>query len=213
MSNLSLRERKYAATKAALQAAVLKRLNDEALEDINVKDVCEEVQVSETTFFNYFASKQDVIGYTIQIWSIAVNWEMQQIFAQNGKHLLAIRRLFEVTAQMNSESLGLMGEILAYQAKMREAYVFTPLTRAEYAHHFPNAPGIDEIQALGIDELLQTRLSAAKENGELPPESDLRTLTMTLIAIFFVTPVIIQLGFGGNVQETYRRQLDLLLPN
>ena len=103
MDGLSLRERKFAATKAAIQAAVLKRLNQQTLDDIVVKDVCQEVQISETTFFNYFASKQEVIAYTVQIWSIVVAWEMLQTVRQSGKHLLAIRRLFDLTAEMTVE--------------------------------------------------------------------------------------------------------------
>ena len=74
MKELPLRERKYASTKAALLSAVLARLNDQTLESISVKEVCREVQVSETTFFNYFASKQAVIFYLVHIWSITASW-------------------------------------------------------------------------------------------------------------------------------------------
>jgi AcrR family transcriptional regulator len=213
MDGLSLRERKFAATKAAIQAAVLKRLNQQTLDDIVVKDVCQEVQISETTFFNYFASKQEVIAYTVQIWSIVVAWEMLQTVLQSGKHLLAIRRLFDLTAEMTVETAGLMGEILAYQAKMQEPFVFHPLTRAEYAQQFPNIAGIEAIAFQSIDQLLFTHLESALETGELIPGTDLRSLTMTLIAIFFVTPILVRQGFDGEVKEAYRQQLDLLLPD
>lgn len=212
MDELSLRERKFAATKAAIQAAVLKRLNEQTLDDIVVKDVCQEVQISETTFFNYFASKQEVIAYTVQIWSIAVAWEMQQTVLQSGQHLQAIRSLFDLTAEMTVETTGLMGEILAYQAKMREPFVFKPLTRAEYAKQFPDRAGIESVAAQGIDQLLFTHLQSAMETGELLPDSNLSSLTMTLIAIFFVTPILVRQGFGSEVKEAYRQQLDQLLP-
>ena len=64
MKEYPLRERKYAATKAALLDAVLARLHDQTLDSISVKEVCREVPVSEATFFNYFTSK-DVVRHPL----------------------------------------------------------------------------------------------------------------------------------------------------
>ncbi|HRE26019.1 MAG TPA: TetR family transcriptional regulator [Anaerolineales bacterium] len=74
MSELPLRERKYAATKAALTRAVAVRLKQQSLEEIAVKEICAEAQVSEATFFNYFPTKAAVVGYRVQLWSIEARW-------------------------------------------------------------------------------------------------------------------------------------------
>lgn len=209
---ISLRERKYAATKANLMRAVVSRLGTQSLDEVVVKDVCAEVQLSETTFFNYFPSKQDVVGYFVQIWSIETAWAMGQGLAETGSHLAAVRRMFDHTATQDQNPIGVMGEIVAYQARSRQIFTFAPLTPAEYAHHFPNKAGIDTIEAQGIDQLLVTHLVAAQQAGELNPDTDIHALTMALVAIFFVTPMMVGLGAMDDLQAVYTRQLDLLLP-
>jgi len=210
VKELPLRERKYAATKAALLDAVVARLNDETLDSISVKEVCREVQVSETTFFNYFASKQAVIFYLVQLWSISARWEMQQTLAQGGSHLDAICTLFDLTAEQVVQTPGVMGEIVAWQARNRDKVVFTPLTPAEYALHFPDKTDIEQLQAQGIDQLLGAQLQAALQAGELPADSDLPALALALMAIFFVTPILLQQGPDADVKNAYRRQLQLV---
>jgi AcrR family transcriptional regulator len=210
MNEHSLRKRKYAATKAALLDAVLARLEEQTLDDISVKEVCGEVPVSEATFFNYFTSKTAVIFYLVQLWSITARWEMQQTLTRGGSHLAAICTLFDVTAEQVEQSPGVMGEIVAWQAQNREKVVFTPLTRAEYALHFAGMEGVEQLQAQGIDQLLGAQLQAALQAGELPAESDLQALALALIAIFFVTPVLLRQQPEANIKEAYRRQLQLL---
>ena len=210
MKEYPLRERKYAATKAALLDAVLARLNDQTLDSISVKEVCREVPVSEATFFNYFTSKTAVIFYFVQLWSIRAGWEMQQTLAQGGSHLDAICTLFDLTAEQVVKSPGVMGEIVAWQAHNREKIVFTPLTPAEYALHFPDKSDIEQMQAQGIDQLLGAQLRAALRDGDLPADSDLPALALALMAIFFVTPVLLQQGADADVKDAYRRQLQLV---
>jgi AcrR family transcriptional regulator len=210
MKELPLRERKYAATKAALLAAVLARLKDQTLESISVKEVCREVQVSETTFFNYFATKQEVIFYLVQLWSITARWEMQQTLAQGGGHLDAVYTLFDLTAEQVVHSPGVMGEIVAWQTRKRDAVVFAPLTRAEYALHFPGKAGIEQLDAQGIDQLLGAQLYAALQAGELAAGTDLQALALALMAIFFVTPILLPPGADTAVKDAYRRQLQLV---
>lgn len=210
MNELPLRERKYASTKAALLQAVLTRLEDQTLESISVKEVCYEAEVSETTFFNYFASKQAVILYLVQIWSVSVAWEMQQTLAQGGSHVDAICALFDLTAEQVVQSPGVMGEIVAWQSRNREEVDFTPLTNAEYALHFPDSAGIEQFEAQGIDQLLGIQLQAAYQAGELSEDCDLPALVLTLIAIFFVTPILLQQKQDADLGDTFRRQLQLV---
>ena len=210
MKELPLRERKYAATKAALLYAVLARLKDQTLESISVKEVCREVQVSETTFFNYFASKHAVIFYLVNIWSITAGWEMQHTLAQGGGHLDAICTLFDLTAEQIVQTPGVMGEIVAWQTRKRDRVAFTPLTRAEYALHFPDKAGIERLEAQGVDQLLSAQLHAALQAGELPADTDLPALALALLAIFFVTPIMLQQEADADVKDAFRRQLQLV---
>ena len=86
----------------------------------------------------------------------------------------------------------------------------TPLTRAEYALHFPHKAGIEQLPAQGIDQLLGAQLQAALQAGELPSDTGLPALALTLMAIFFVTPILLEQGAGTDLKNTYHRQLQLV---
>lgn len=208
MRDIPLRERKYAATKASLMQALVARLSRQSLYEIAVKDICNDAQVSETTFFNYFPSKHDVIGYRIQLWSIAVKWQMEQQLAHGKGHLEAIRILFDLTAQAEAKTPGVMREVVAFQVSQKLS--FQPLTLAEYAYHFPDTPGIAEIQAESVDQMLGAQLRAAQESAELATDLDLEALNVILMGVFFLTPIII--GHSGSLRDAYRRQLKIVLP-
>ncbi len=210
MSEHSLRERKYAATKAALMEAFIARLGEQGIDEIAVKDVCHEVQVSETTFFNYFPSKNDLMSYCVQLWSIRVSWGMQQYLEKGGSHLDAIRILFDLSADQEERAPGGMREIVVLQ--VRQIFAFRPLTSAEFAHHFPDMPEDQRRDVRNINDLLGEQLFAAQQTGELAADINLETLTMTLLSVFFMTPMLVTLWGGKSVRKAYRRQLDLLLP-
>lgn len=210
MSQISLRDRKYAKTKSELMQAVVSRLKAQTLEEINVKDVCDEVQVSETTFFNYFPSKNDVIVYFVQLWSIDASWSMRRCLQDGGTHLDAIRTLFDRTVDSEVESPGVMAEVVAHQAKSRSKFLFQPLTPAEYVQHFSGLSGIEEIEGQGIESLLAEQIVAAIQNNEIPASIDQETLGLTLMSIFFATPTLVKFG-KQDLRQAYHKQLDHVL--
>lgn len=209
MAELPLRERKHAATKASLMRGIIARLGRQSLDEIAVKDVCAEAQVSEATFFNYFPTKAAAIGYRVQLWSIEAQWVMARRLAAGGTQLEAVRALFDTAAGDEGATPGIMREVLIYQA--RHQLEFVPLTRAEYALHFPDRAGIEMIRAEGVNQLLNTALTAARRAGELPAQLDLQALTVTLMGVFFLTPILLESAGPGGLGDAYRRQLDLLL--
>ncbi len=211
MTKIPLRERKYAKTKSDLMKALVSRLDAQTLDEIAVKDVCHDVQVSETTFFNYFPSKQDVITYFVQLWSIDIAWSIQLCLQDGGSHLDAIQKLFDRTVESETQSPGIMAEVVAYQARNRKKLVYQPLTRAEYAQHFPDREGIAQIEGIGVDALMLEQLTSAKQKGELDETVDLQALWLTLMSIFFVTPVLVGFGMTGNLRQAYQSQVDQLL--
>lgn len=56
-----LRERKRAATRAAITAIARSRTAEHGLNGYTVEDVCEGAGISRRTFFNYFPTKEDAI--------------------------------------------------------------------------------------------------------------------------------------------------------
>jgi hypothetical protein len=135
---------------------------------------------------------------------------MQHTLAQGGGHLDAICTLFDLTAEQIVQTPGVMGEIVAWQTRKRDRVAFTPLTRAEYALHFPDKAGIERLEAQGVDQLLGAQLHAALQAGELAADTDLPALALALLAIFFVTPILLQQEADADVKDAFRRQLQLV---
>jgi hypothetical protein len=57
IEDIALREKKFAKTKIDLLNTFYEKLKTEKLEDISVKDLCMETNISYKTFFNYFSKK------------------------------------------------------------------------------------------------------------------------------------------------------------
>lgn len=60
---LSLRERKKAKTRAAIQRHALRLFRDQGYEATTVEQIAEAAEVSPSTFFRYFPTKEDVVLY------------------------------------------------------------------------------------------------------------------------------------------------------
>jgi AcrR family transcriptional regulator len=69
---MSLRERKKAATRAALIATARKLFTEKGYENTTLDEICEAVQIHVTTFFSYFESKEEL--------AFARTLEMLEIF-------------------------------------------------------------------------------------------------------------------------------------
>ena len=58
---IGLRERKKLKTKASIQREAMRLFLEKGFEETTVEDIAEAVEISPSTFFNYFPSKEDVV--------------------------------------------------------------------------------------------------------------------------------------------------------
>ena len=63
MSSGGLRERKKQKTKASIQREALRLFKKRGYEDTTIEDIAAAAEISPSTFFNYFPSKEDVVIY------------------------------------------------------------------------------------------------------------------------------------------------------
>jgi AcrR family transcriptional regulator len=212
---LSLRERKFARTKHALLRAAIERLRTKRLDEIPVKELCEQVEVSEATFFNYFPKKEDLLRYFFQIWVIELNWHARN---STGKEagLDFVESIFDYAAAQLSDHPRLMMEIIAYMAQ-QPAPARCPIERghseltiAERLQALPECNGVECVPELCLGDLFRHPLELARSRGELAASADIDAAVLALLSIFFGVPLWLGLDQPERLGPAYRRQLRLL---
>jgi AcrR family transcriptional regulator len=203
----TLRERKHARTRLALMRAATERLEKAPLTEIAVKDVCAAAEVSEATFFNYFSTKHELLDYYLQLWLLELAWGASRSEAWG---LVLIGQLYDRVAKQFQQRPGLMAEIIAHQARQREKSALPELSAIERRLAFPDANGIEDFSAVGLDKLWLGALQQAIEAGELPPNTHLPTVMVSLVSIFYGVPLALRQGNPAAITGMYRQQLALL---
>jgi AcrR family transcriptional regulator len=209
VGDIPLRERKYARTKLTIMEAAIGRLESRSFEDLSVKELCETAQVSEATFFNYFPRKSDLLTYTDQIWSLEIIWHGLEA-ARRHAGLAVINEVFSRTAQQVQKRPGLMGELIANQSRGGDKSRRHTITPAERLLAFPDLSGIEDTPAEGLESILVPNLRKAVEKGELPANTLLPTVLVSLISIFYGVPLALRQTNPAGVAPMYRQQLAIL---
>lgn len=113
LQGMGRRQRRAAETRLRLFRAALQLFADRGLPNVTVEDITEAADVGKGTFFNYFETKDHVLGVLaeLQIARIreAVNW------ATSGRHSVyaALRHLFHRLAQEPGKSPYLARAVIA----------------------------------------------------------------------------------------------------
>ncbi len=204
---IPLRERKQVRTRLALVRAVVERLEASPLEAIPVNALCDDVEISEATFFNYFSKKSDLLDYHVQLWIVEITWHLQQ---QEKSGLAAIGALFDYAAHQFQQRPGLMGEVIARQAQRREKAPAIAMGRADLRLAFPTCEGIEETPIAGLDAVLVPNLQQAIKRGELPANTHLPTVMIALISLFYGIPLVLMMSNPSVIATSYRQQLIIL---
>ena len=119
-----LRERKKAKTKAAIQEHALRLFHEQGYENTTIEQIAEAAEVSPSTFFRYFATKEDVVIYdTLDPVLIAV-WraqppELGPIQAMRQ----AMKQVFASLDRRSIEEMTERGRLVYSVPELREAMV------------------------------------------------------------------------------------------
>jgi AcrR family transcriptional regulator len=205
----TLRERKFARTRLSLAEAATRHLEAASFESLSVKTLCERVQISEATFFNYFPKKEDLIIYLDRLWTLELNWYGRQA-AQQQKGLAVIEALFRYTSIQIQKKPGLMGEIIAHEARARERSQGMEITLAERLMAFSDLAGIEDLPDDSLESLLRNALQDAIDQGDLPVNTAIAAAMVALVSIFYGGPLAMQHANPAAIGAMYRQQLALL---
>lgn len=208
METIGRRERKQAQTRVALAHALLARLDERALEDVSVRELAEDADISEATFFNYFPSKADLAIYVIQLWSIDAGERASSAAHRSAR--AAIEAVFDQVGAEIAAHPHQFAEIIAFQARMGEKRPLREVSRAERLLAFPDRPGTLEVDARGLDGILSRLIELAIARGELPRALDPMAALLALASVFFGVPLLLGGRAPQQVTAAYRQQLAIV---
>lgn len=158
-----LRERKKAKTRAAIQEHALRLFREQGYDATTVEQIAEAAEVSPSTFFRYFGSKEDVVAYDALDPILIEAWRAQP---SDLAPITALRRAIEVafrglTAEQTAEMVS-RGRLLYSEPELRSAAI-SELIRSSQ---------------MMVDEL-------AAKLGRSPDDFEVRVYTGALIGAMF----------------------------
>ncbi len=199
-----LRERKFAKTRLKLTQALARRLERTSLEEVVVRDLCDDAEVSEATFFNYFPRKLDLLDYYTQLWMLELGWRCQ---ASEEQGVAAIGVSFDFMAASFQTQSGVMSEMIARQALQRDKPQFIEIGLAERQIAYPEYDGIETLPVGGVDKVWLPSLEQAVRSGELPANTHIPTVMVGLASIFYGVPLVLRQGNLAAISSVYTQQL------
>ena len=208
-NTLTQRQKKFAKTKIALLDALLNELERKELVTIKIKDLAHIAEVSEPTFFNYFDSKQHMLVYFVQLWSIEMQSIAIKIEKESHSYVEAIKEIFQQTAKELSLHPTIMLEIIAFQTSNISLSPHK-ITNAEKWLFFENIEEVETLEGMGLESILPPLLEKAKTSGELNSSTDTELLFLMLASLFFGTSLLILKQNPKVLPKLFEAELQLL---
>ena len=178
----SLRERKKARTRAAITEHALRLFREQGYHATTVEQIAAAAEVSPSTFFRYFPSKEDVV--------LGDDFDV---------------RIFEAFDRQPAA----LTPVAAVRAAIREAITaYDPAEWAEFREMSALAMSVPEIRARSLDELARTidtmADAMAKRTGRAPQDLAVRTYAGAVFGVMLsvLTP---QLGDADIDERVFER--------
>ncbi|MBF0252799.1 MAG: TetR/AcrR family transcriptional regulator [Candidatus Omnitrophica bacterium] len=207
----SLRERKQARTKVFLAKEFLEGLKRSKYEDIPIKSICEKVEVSEGTFYNYFPQKTDLINYVVTLYGTKMMIQTNKSVPGDDP-IKWLKMYFKNATQMMSDLVNLSNEIFATIVRERVRPQSINFTRLEFLYMFPDMDKEVEIEKIfSIEDCFDRAVGSISRKGILRKDISVKDLTIALKMILGGTPIIRALYDDKEMVDIVQKQLSVVL--
>ena len=203
-----LREKKHAKTKLALTESFTKRMELEEYDAISIKEVCQQVEVSEATFFNYFPKKIDVIIYFHHLFFLKLYWRLEHE-SQTQDPLQRIMKLLDYLADDIPEPNVFFKFIGVYLKDRQCKDAMVEISDAEKYYAYPDLAGIEAIKPANMDSYLQELIERAIAQKMIKPAVGKDEVWRAVHTILIGTPMSCKENFS-ELKESYQKQLTWL---
>jgi len=188
MTVSGLRERKKQKTKASIQREALRLFKKHGYDETTIEDIAEAAEISPSTFFNYFPTKEDVVIY---------DEYDPQVFAA-----LTERAEGESMAQSVERVIAMLGGV--FETDREDIY-----ERAKLSVEVP------ELRARIWEELERARDLFAKflaaRTGRDASDFEIRVISMALVAGAFEASIEwVRQGGKGNMLDLFGRAMEIV---
>lgn len=203
----SLREKKIAKTKIALMNEFIKRLEDTRFNDISIKDVCDSVEVSEATFYNYFPKKVDLVQYFKELITLKTIWEVEK----KGSQMAPVEKIdlfFSIQAD-NMPSPNAFFELVSIFTGEKMKNNRMQLLASDKYYSFPDYDGIDDMESMLFEEFFSVCIKAAVKSGAFDLKIKTTDIVFGLMSIFVGVPLSIDEKDFVNLKAHYKQQLSI----
>lgn len=170
--NLGLRERKKARTRAEIQRQALRLIRKQGYEATTISQIAEAADISESTFFRYYPSKEDVIlrdDFDEPLFAayVAQPPELDPVAAMRG----ALRAVFGRLDKQEREELRQRTQIMLSVPELRAAMAGATLDTMEQAAHLvatrtgrsPDDLGVRVLSGALLGAMMSVTLAAAND--------------------------------------------------
>jgi AcrR family transcriptional regulator len=183
-----LRERKKQKTKASIQREALRLFKRRGYDETTIEDIAAAAEISPSTFFNYFPTKEDVVVY---------DEYDPQVFAALTEHLAG-----ESLAQSIKRVIRMLGGV--FVSDRENIY-----ERAKLSLEVP------ELRARIWEEVEKARdLFAsilASRTGRDTSDFEIRIIAMALVAVAFeASTEWVRQGGEGNMLDIFERAMETI---
>jgi len=194
------RERKKAASKIELMNQLLYLLEERALGEITVEQVCAAVGISKVTFFNYFDSKEQVLEYFVH------RWQFETAYVIEREGLAGREALYRIFDTVGAHAAGgrVMHAVTLFFLKTEN---FAPMHISDYEYYLFNPDAF----SAGVRPGRVGDLFAAALSSYHLPAAAVEHAVSALVAGFYGVPVRVKASAGDDLKQAYRHFVDAVI--
>jgi AcrR family transcriptional regulator len=214
---LTLREYKYAKTRADIWDAFLELVNEKDFEKISINEVCEKAHVSRGTFFNYFPSKEHL--YTYYGWCFCADLYicLNESPSKNLSCKEKIKFIFNYTATENKKTSDQFSKFVIHILR-RPLNIINEIkfTKVDFLYRYPSYnhcfSDSAEMALPTVGEHFFQIVQEGIERKEFRSDISVKGTVYKILAIYFSPPVISKfLRQELTLQDVYEETIDDLL--
>lgn len=207
MNNLPLREKKFARTKVAITFNLIEKLLHTPFENISVKEICREVEISEATFFNYFPKKSDIIDYYTTLKMYQNFWNLKEKNKITTNPIENIKSFFAVMAESTRPTV--FNEIFCFYLKNKHYdNMKCKISATEKIIAFPECKGIEELPPMTTHEFFTQELKKAINEKLINESTDVVKTVTILHIIMYGSLVFAHTDPKNDLKDYYKTQLN-----